>query len=67
MNGVEFCTFLKNNPVTDDVNIIVVSAYLSSEVKNDVEELGVDCILDKPVRLANFVAAVGKLSGLELS
>jgi excisionase family DNA binding protein len=67
MNGVEFCRLLKNDNVTKDVKVIVCSAYLSPEVRKEVKELGVDVVLEKPVRLAAFVATVGKLTNMELS
>lgn len=67
MNGVEFCRLLKKDKSTDRVKIIIASAYLSPEVKEEVTSLGVDAILEKPVRLASFVATVGKLTDLELS
>ncbi len=67
MNGVDFCHFLKKDAVTEDVSIIIASAYLSPEVRYEVIKLGVDSVMDKPVRLATFVATVGKLSNLELS
>lgn len=67
MNGVEFCRLLKKDKSTDQVKIIIASAYLSPEVKEKVTTLGVDAILEKPVRLASFVATVGKLTDLELS
>ena len=67
MNGVDFCHFLKKDTVTSDVKIIIASAYLSNDVRDEVDKLGVDCIMDKPVRLGTFVATVGKLSNMELS
>ena len=67
MNGVEFCHFLKKDAATADVKIIVASAYLSEEVRAEVNKLGVDSIMDKPVRLGTFIATVSKMSDLELS
>lgn len=67
MNGVEFCRLLKKDKSTEQVKIIIASAYLSPEVKEEITSLGVDAILEKPVRLASFVATVGKLADLELS
>lgn len=67
MNGVEFCRMLKKDKSTDRVKIIIASAYLSPEVKEEITGLGVDAVLEKPVRLASFVATVGKLTDLELS
>ncbi len=67
MNGVEFCRFLKGDESMDDVKIIIASAYLSPEVREEVSRLGVDGILGKPVRLEALVAMVGRLGGLELN
>ncbi|MBN1864229.1 MAG: response regulator [Victivallales bacterium] len=67
MNGVEFCRILKKNKATENVKIIIASAYLSPEIRQEINQLGVDSILEKPVRLASFVATIGKLTDLELS
>jgi excisionase family DNA binding protein len=67
MNGAEFCRFLKKTPDTADVKIIVVSAYLAPEIRESVEQIGVDSIIDKPVRLGSFIATVGKLAELEVN
>ena len=67
MNGVEFCRMLKGNPETAEVRIIIASAYLSPEVREEIAALGVDVVLEKPVRLNALVAAVAKLTDLELS
>lgn len=67
MNGVEFCEFIKKDEGMSYVKIIVVSAHLAPAVREAVEILGVNAILDKPVRLGSFVATIGKLADLELS
>jgi excisionase family DNA binding protein len=67
MNGVEFCEFIKKDPEMSNVKLVVVSAYLAPEVREAVDILGVDAVLDKPVRLGRFVATIGKLADLELS
>jgi len=67
MNGVEFCRLLKDNSETAGVKVIIASAYLSPEVREEITELGVDIILEKPVRLGTLVVAVEKLTNLELN
>jgi excisionase family DNA binding protein len=67
MNGVEFCRMLKDNPDTADVRVVIASAYLSPEAREEITELGVDVVLEKPVRLSALVATVAKLTHLELS
>ena len=66
MNGVEFLRLLRENPNTSGVKVIVSSAYLSPEVKAEVEALDADIILEKPVRLAKLVASVQSLVNLKL-
>lgn len=67
MNGVEYCEFIKKDERMSYVKIVVVSAYLAPEVRDAVNILEVDAVLDKPVRLGSFVATIGKLADLELS
>lgn len=66
MNGIEFCKLLKRNEDTADISVIVASAYLSSDAKQEINELGVDFVLEKPIRLGSFVAAIGKCANLKL-
>ncbi len=66
MNGIEFCKLLKQNEETQDISIIIASAYLSPEARKEINDIGVDMILEKPVRLGSIVAAVGKCSDLQL-
>jgi len=66
MNGVEFLRLLRENSDTQDVKVIVASAHISSELKSEIEELGVELILDKPVRLAKLVAAIERQTSLPL-
>ncbi len=66
MNGIEFCRLLRKNENTADIEVIVASAYLSDEVKEELSRLDVKIILEKPVRLAAIVAAIEKCTGMKL-
>lgn len=66
MNGIDFCKSIKKNESTSDASIIVASAYLSEDARKEIAETGVDVILEKPVRLASLVAALGKCANLKL-
>jgi excisionase family DNA binding protein len=66
MNGIEFCRLLRKNENTSDVEVIVASAYLSPEVKDELSKLGVTIVMEKPVRLTALVAAIEKSCGLKL-
>lgn len=66
MNGLEFCRMLKEDENTTNVKVIVASAFLSPEVRAEISELGVDIVLEKPIRLGTLVAAVQQLANLRL-
>ncbi len=66
MNGIDFCRQLKKNEKTADTSVIIASAYLSPEARAEIQEIGVDVVMEKPVRLASLVAAVGKCANLRL-
>ena len=65
MNGVDFCKYIKSNNDLADVSVIVASAYLSHEVREEISSIGVDYILEKPVRLAVLVSTITKLIDLQ--
>lgn len=66
MNGIEFCRLLKKGEDTSDTSIIIASAYLSPEAKEEIAKIGVDIVLEKPVRLGSLVAAVTKCTDIQL-
>lgn len=66
MDGVEFLRLLRADQKTSEVRVIVASAYLSPEVKEEIEKLGADVILEKPVRLARILTSIQSLVKLEL-
>lgn len=66
MNGVEFCKSLRENYPDADVKVLVASAHLSDEVRTELTSLGVDIVLEKPVRLERFVAAAQQLAKLKI-
>jgi excisionase family DNA binding protein len=67
MNGIEFLRMLRQNPETTDIHVIIASAHLSDEVREELIALRADIILDKPVRLPRLIASVQKLVDLELA
>jgi excisionase family DNA binding protein len=67
MNGIEFCRLLKQKEETSEISIIIASAYLSPEAKSEIQEIGVDVVLDKPVRLASLAMALTKCVDLQIS
>ena len=67
MNGMELLKLMHENPATAGTHVIVASAHLSPELKKEVEEMGVDIVLEKPVHLVKLVASIQKLVDLELA
>ncbi len=66
MNGIEFLKLLKGNPATADVKVIAATAFVSEEIRTEIQALGVDMLIEKPVRLARLVASMQKLLDLKL-
>jgi len=66
MNGIDFCKMLRKNEDTNDVEVIIASAYLSEEIKKQIQSLKINIILEKPVRLTTLVAAIEKCTGMKL-
>ncbi|OGV36109.1 MAG: hypothetical protein A2020_03340 [Lentisphaerae bacterium GWF2_45_14] len=66
MNGVEFLKLIRQSPDTASAAVIVSSAHLSTEVRKELEELDVDMVLEKPVRLARLAAAIQSLVNLKI-
>lgn len=67
MNGLEFLKLLRSDNKTSKVKVLVASAHLSDEVRNEIDEIGVDLILEKPVRLGKLIAGIEKLTNLSIS
>ena len=67
MNGVEFLQMLRHESDVKDAKVIVASAHISAELREEILELGVEMILDKPVRLARLVAVIEKSTSLALN
>lgn len=61
MNGYEFLTAIKANPLFDDIPIIVLT---TSDVENDVVrsyQLGAASYISKPVDISQFMTAIHQL------
>lgn len=67
MDGKELLKLVRANPETAEINVLISSAHLSPELKNELEELDVDAILEKPVHLAKLIAQIQKLVDLRLA
>jgi excisionase family DNA binding protein len=66
LDGVELLRRIRQTPETADTAVLVASAHLSQEVRAEIERLGAELILEKPVRLAKLVAAMQSCVELEL-
>lgn len=67
MDGKEFLKLIRENPETADANVIVASAHLSDDLRNELAVLEPEIIMEKPVHLAKLVASIQKLVNLKLS
>lgn len=64
VSGIEIVRHLRNSGFAG--NIIVMSAYLK-EFQDDLQELEVDCVLEKPFALSDLLDAImtGRLPDIE--
>lgn len=64
MNGQELLALIRENPESADSCVVIASAHLSPELTAELEKLSPQAILEKPVRLAKFIATIQKLLDL---
>lgn len=67
MNGTELLRLIRENPESAGARVLIASAHLSPELKEELAGLKPDLLLDKPVRLAKLVGAIQKLADLDLA
>ncbi|MEQ8170096.1 MAG: helix-turn-helix domain-containing protein [Candidatus Eremiobacterota bacterium] len=58
MDGVEVCKEIKKNPVTADSRIVVLA---EADKVNVLKEIGVDCILSKPLEIKALEKEIKKM------
>jgi excisionase family DNA binding protein len=63
INGYEVCQKLKSVPETQDIKIIVLSAYLDDDAFRKMKEYGADACFSKPLPLEQLKYEVAKLLG----
>jgi CheY-like chemotaxis protein len=61
-DGLEVLQFLRKRHVLHPVKIIALTADPSSEVRNALEEIGIDSFVPKPVDLKTLLKEVGRLT-----
>lgn len=61
MNGLYVARMLKNNPLTAEIPIVVISASCSSQDKRQAQSLGVAGFYSKPFNLAELSAHIQQL------
>ena len=64
IKGYEVCRKIKNDKVTKDIKIIVLSAYLDEEKFKKMKEFGADLCFTKPLPLPQLKNEVAQLLGL---
>jgi two-component system, cell cycle response regulator len=65
LNGYEVCQILKKDPKSQDIPIIMVTAFCGNDNKIKGIETGADEFLDKPVNTAELLARVRSLLRLK--
>lgn len=63
VDGLVAIRQLRNNPITADIPIIVISAWGSAKHKKQALEAGADIHLTKPVTIDNLIEAINRYLG----
>jgi excisionase family DNA binding protein len=63
INGYEVCKRIKASPVTQDIKVIVLSAYLDEDNFQKMKSYGADACFSKPFPIPNLKKEVAKLLG----
>jgi CheY-like chemotaxis protein len=58
VNGMQVCQFLKSQPVTRDIPVIIVSA--SPDLDKLSKDAGADDFIEKPFKIKNLLALMTK-------
>jgi excisionase family DNA binding protein len=62
MDGFEVCKSIKNNPETEDIKVIVVTAYHDKAKKQEAYRCGADAVFRKPIDLKKLVRKILEFS-----
>lgn len=58
MNGIEFCKQMKSKPEFSKVRVVILSAYSESESLEEIADLDIDSVLQKPIGIKEFVEKI---------
>ncbi len=61
LDGFILCRMMRQNPVTQDLPIIFVTAYQSLDLEERRLEAGADLVVHKPVSVDSLVGAIRKV------
>ena len=63
MDGFEVCRYLKNDPTTSDVKILILTGYDTEKNREKIMEAGADDLLSKPVEVDILIRHIEVLLG----
>ncbi len=61
LDGFMLCRMMRQNPVTQDLPIIFVTAYQSLDLEERRLEAGADLVVHKPISVDSLVGAIRKV------
>lgn len=59
VNGIQVCTFLKQNPETKHIHVIAITGFDDEELKQKMLDAGAAMCLQKPIKVHDVLSAVG--------
>jgi len=63
-DGFQVCSYLKSNPKTKRIPVIVITGYDSSENRKKIFNINVDDYLSKPFDLKDMLKKIESLTGI---
>lgn len=68
MNGIQFSRYIKSNPATKNLPIIMISSFpFGNDMSQEINNIGVDCCMMKPYEFETLFEKLNQLLSLNLS
>ncbi len=61
VNGIQVCSFLKQNPATANIHVIAMTGYSDAELAQEILDAGATICLQKPVKINQVLETVEAL------
>ena len=63
ISGLDFLRVMRESEDLADTRVLVISAHLDEAIRKEIEELGVKAVLEKPIKVRQFIAKCDEILG----